>query len=122
MHPAGVKPSMTTTIKQDSHPTQTELVDRAVQLQPFLRDRLTDSEIHRQQSDDVINALTAAGFFKLNKPQRFGGHPIDTRTTLEITEALAEANPSAGWVVGLAATGSWAANRGSEQVQQEVFA
>src|SRR5690242_13587541 len=113
---------MTTTIKQDSRPTQEELVDRAVQLQPFLRDRLADGEIHRQQPDDVIEALTAAGFFKLNKPERFGGYPIDTRTALDIVETLAEANPSAGWVVGLATTGAWAANRGSEQMLQEAFA
>jgi alkylation response protein AidB-like acyl-CoA dehydrogenase len=113
---------MTTTIKQDSRPTRAELVDRAVQLKPFLRNQLKDSDIHRQQSDEVIETLTAAGFFKLNKPRQFGGYPIDSRTTLEITEALCEADASAGWVVALAATGSWCTTHGSEQMQQEVFA
>src|SRR5262245_32432046 len=113
---------MTATIERNSQPTRTELVDRAVNLQPVLRKRLADSDIQRRQSDDVIEALTAAGFFRLNKPRRFGGYPVDLRTTLQITEILAEADGSAAWVVGLAATGAWAINRGSEQLQEEIFA
>jgi 3-hydroxy-9,10-secoandrosta-1,3,5(10)-triene-9,17-dione monooxygenase len=112
---------MTTTIERNSQPTRTELVDRAVNLQPLLRKQLADSDIQRRQSDDVIEALTDAGFFRLNKPRRFGGYPVDLRTTLQITEALAEADGSAAWVVGIASTGAWAVNRGSEQLQEEVF-
>jgi 3-hydroxy-9,10-secoandrosta-1,3,5(10)-triene-9,17-dione monooxygenase len=107
---------MTTTIERSPQPTRTELVDRAKNLQALLRKRLADSDIQRRQSDDVIEALTTAGFFRLNKPRSFGGYPIDLRTTLQITETLAEADGSAAWVVGLAATGAWATNRGSEQV------
>jgi 3-hydroxy-9,10-secoandrosta-1,3,5(10)-triene-9,17-dione monooxygenase len=113
---------MTTTIERNPQPTRTELVDRARNLQTLLRKRLADSDIQRKQTDEVIDALTSAGFFRLNKPRRFGGYPIDLRTTLQITETLAEADGSAAWVVGLAATGAWATNRGSQQVQQEVFA
>ncbi|WP_101948226.1 acyl-CoA dehydrogenase family protein [Mycobacterium sp. 3519A] len=113
---------MTTTIERDAHPTQGELVARAVELQPLLRKAHADSEVQRKQPDEVIAALTAAGFFRLNKPRRFGGYPIDLRTTLRITEVLAEADASAGWVVGLASTAAWAATHGSEAVQQEIFA
>ncbi|HET7665760.1 MAG TPA: acyl-CoA dehydrogenase family protein [Mycobacterium sp.] len=109
---------MTTTLQ----PARTDLVDSALKLQPLLRKRLLDSDFHRRQADDVIDALSSAGLFKLNKPRRFGGHPVDLRTTLQIVETLAEADASAAWVVGLAATGSWAATRGSEQLQQELFA
>jgi 3-hydroxy-9,10-secoandrosta-1,3,5(10)-triene-9,17-dione monooxygenase len=113
---------MTTTVERNTQPTLTELVDRAVNLQSLLRKHQADSEIQRKQPDEVIKALNAAGFFRLNKPLRFGGYPIDLRTTVRITETLAEADGSAGWVVGLAATASWAANRASEQAQQEIFA
>src|SRR5215510_9616581 len=103
---------MTTTIERNPQPTRAELVDRAVNLQPLLRKWLADSDIQRRQADDVIEALTAAGFFRLNKPRRFGGYPVDLRTTLRITETLADADGSAAWVVGLAATGAWATTRG----------
>jgi hypothetical protein len=88
----------------------------------LLRKRLADGDIHRRQADDVIDALTDAGFFRLYKPRRFGGYPADLRTVLQVTETLAEADGSAAWVVGIAATGAWAINRGSEQLREEILA
>ena len=102
-------------------PTRKELVDRAKGLQPLLRKQLADGDIHRRQTDNAIDALTVAGFFRLNKPHRFGGYQIDLRTILEITETLAEADGSAAWVVGIAATGAWATTRGSARLQEEIF-
>jgi alkylation response protein AidB-like acyl-CoA dehydrogenase len=110
---------MTTTI---DHPTGLELVTRAVNLQPLLRKRLADSEIERRQSDEVIEALTAAGFFRLNKPTRYGGYQIELRTVVEITEKLAEADGSAAWLVGIASAGAWAVNRGTQRLCEEIFA
>lgn len=69
----------------------------------------------------MIDALTDAGFFRLFKPRRFGGYPADLRTVLQVTETLAEADGSAAWVVGIASTAAWAINRGSEQLQQDIF-
>jgi 3-hydroxy-9,10-secoandrosta-1,3,5(10)-triene-9,17-dione monooxygenase len=112
---------MTTIIGRNSQPTRTELVERAKNLQELLRKRLATSDIRRRQTDDVVDALADAGFFRLNKPRRFGGYPVDLRTVLQITETLAEADGSAAWVVGIAATGAWATNRGSEQLQEEIF-
>ena len=116
-----VVPSMTTTTERNSQPTRTELVDSGMNVRRLLRKRLADGDIHRKQADDVIDALTDAGFFRLYKPRRFGGYPADLRTVLQVTETLAEADGSAAWVVGIAATGAWAINRGSEQLQEEIF-
>ncbi|HEY6649876.1 MAG TPA: acyl-CoA dehydrogenase family protein [Mycobacterium sp.] len=90
-------------------------------MQGLLRERLAEGDIHRRQSDEVIDALTGAGFFRLWKPRRFGGYPVDLRTVVQLTETLAEADGSAAWVVGIASTGAWATNRGSEQLQEEIF-
>ncbi len=78
-----VIPSMTTTTERNSQPTRTELVDSAMNVRRLLRKRLADGDIHRRQADDVIDALTDAGLFRLNKPRRFGGHPVDLRTVLQ---------------------------------------
>jgi len=112
---------MTTTTERNSQPTRTQLVDSAVKIQGLLRKQLADSDINRRQTDDAIDALSGAGFFRLNKPRRFGGYPVDLRTILQITETLAEADGSAAWVVGIASTGAWAGTRGSEQLQEEIF-
>jgi 3-hydroxy-9,10-secoandrosta-1,3,5(10)-triene-9,17-dione monooxygenase len=116
-----VNPNMTTTTERNSQPTRTQLVDSAVKIQGLLRKQLADSDINRRQTDDAIDALSGAGFFRLNKPRRFGGYPVDLRTILQITETLAEADGSAAWVVGIASTGAWAGARGSEQLQEEIF-
>jgi 3-hydroxy-9,10-secoandrosta-1,3,5(10)-triene-9,17-dione monooxygenase len=112
---------MTTTTERTSQPARTQLVDRAVNVQGLLRERLAEGDIHRRLSDEVIDALTGAGFFRLWKPRRFGGYPVDLRTVVQLTETLAEADGSAAWVVGIASTGAWATNRGSEQLQEEIF-
>ncbi len=112
---------MTTITERNSQPTRTELVDSAVKIQRLLGKRLADSDIQRRQTDDAIDALSGAGFFRLNKPRRFGGYPVDLRTILQITETLAEADGSAAWVVGIASTGAWATARGSQQLQEEIF-
>ena len=58
-----VVPSMTTTTERTSQPTRTQLVDSAMNVRRLLRKRLADSDIHRRQADDVIDALTGAGFY-----------------------------------------------------------
>jgi 3-hydroxy-9,10-secoandrosta-1,3,5(10)-triene-9,17-dione monooxygenase len=102
-------------------PTRTELVARAVALQPLLRAHASHGEINRRQADEVIAALTSAGFFRLLTPSRFGGYSADLRTIVEITEALGTADGSAGWLVGLGSTASQLVSGGSARAQQEIF-
>jgi alkylation response protein AidB-like acyl-CoA dehydrogenase len=102
-------------------PTRTELVDRAAELRVMLRKRLPDSDIKRRLTDETIEALAAAGFFRLNKPRAFGGYPVGLATLLEITETLAEADASAAWVVGIQANGAWLVGRGPKVLQEEIF-
>jgi 3-hydroxy-9,10-secoandrosta-1,3,5(10)-triene-9,17-dione monooxygenase len=102
-------------------PTRTELVARAVALQPLLRAHAGEGEINRRQADAVIVGLTDAGFFRLGKPNQFGGYLTDLQTVVEVTEALGAADGSAAWVVGLNATASRLIGRSSARAQQELF-
>jgi len=110
-----------TATAQKTLPTREELVVRAVELQPLLRKHAAAGEVNREQADEVIDGLTAAGLFRLMKPSRFGGYEGGLRTLLEVAEALGEADGSTGWVVAVAAAGALAATRGSEQAQEEIF-
>jgi hypothetical protein len=75
-------------------PTHAELVARARDLQPLLRKHVADGEVYRRQADEVIEALTTAGLFRLFTPRRFGGYSTSLRTQVDVTEALAEADGS----------------------------
>ena len=102
-------------------PTHTELVARARDLQPLLRKHVADGEVYRRQADEVIEALTTAGLFRLFTPRRFGGYSTSLRTQVDVTEALAEADGSAAWVVGIASGGAWVSAHATERAQEEVF-
>jgi alkylation response protein AidB-like acyl-CoA dehydrogenase len=77
--------------------------------------------VTRRQADEVVEALTAAGLFRLFTPRRFGGYATSLRTQIDVTEALAEADGSAAWVVGIATGGAWVSAHATERAQEEVF-
>lgn len=101
--------------------TRAELVNRAVALQPLVRKHATTAEADRRLSDEVDDALTQAGLFRLLTPRRYGGYQADLRTVVEVTEALGEADGSASWVVSVASVANWFACLCSEQAQREIF-
>ncbi|MEZ0350890.1 acyl-CoA dehydrogenase family protein [Mycobacterium sp. pR1184] len=110
-----------TTSSAQSPTTHQDLLADAVRLQPLLRESTLASEAMRKLPDEVIAALTDAGFFRLLKPRRFGGVHAPQRTVLEIVETLGRANASAAWLVSIAATASVVARHGSQQLQSEIF-
>ena len=102
-------------------PKHAELLSRAEQLRPVLRKHAVDGDLNRRVSDEVIEAMTGAGFFRLLKPARFGGDPASMRTMLEITETLGEADGSAAWLLGGHAVSAWLTGHAPEDVLEEIF-
>ncbi|MFE0046173.1 acyl-CoA dehydrogenase family protein [Streptomyces albireticuli] len=102
-------------------PTRAELVARAEALQPLLREHAARIEAERRVTDEVIEALTEAGLFKLTVPRRFGGYESDVRTLIDVTAAIAEGDGSTGWVTAVVNTCNWLAALFPEQAQEEVF-
>lgn len=101
--------------------TREDLLASAVRLQPLLRENTFASEAMRGLPDEVIDGLTNAGFFRLQKPHRFGGYEVSLRTVLEVVETLSQANGSAAWLVSLGATAASMVRCGSGRVQSEIF-
>ncbi|RLU99138.1 oxidoreductase [Streptomyces griseocarneus] len=98
-----------------------ELVARAVALQPLLREHAARIEADRKVTDEVIEAVSAAGLFRLTVPRHFGGHEADIRTLLDVSAALAEGDGSTSWVVTVMNTVQWMASLFSTRAQEEVF-
>lgn len=112
---------MTISVDRQAVPTRTELVARAADLQPLLREHARAGDADRRQADAVIDGLTEAGLFRLMAPTRFGGFGADLRTVLEVTEALGEADGAAAWLVSIATVPGWVTGFVSAQAQEDIF-
>jgi 3-hydroxy-9,10-secoandrosta-1,3,5(10)-triene-9,17-dione monooxygenase len=102
-------------------PSHTELVARAVALQPLLREHAGTGEAERRIADPVAEALTHAGLFRMFTPSRFGGYEANIRTAVEVVETLAQADASAAWLVSLATSLALLPGYTSEQTRKEIF-
>ncbi|MHA5050846.1 acyl-CoA dehydrogenase family protein [Streptomyces sp. SD15] len=100
---------------------RSELVGRAIALQPLLRDCAACGESDRALPMEVVDALAGAGVFRLLTPRRYGGHETDLRTLTEVSEALGEGDGSAAWVGMIIAVTNWMACLFPDKAQEEVF-
>jgi alkylation response protein AidB-like acyl-CoA dehydrogenase len=103
-------------------PARDELVRRASELAPVLRGHAAWSEENRRLHEETIEALAAAGMFRLRVPARYGGYESDTRTLVEVAAELARGDGSASWTVSVFWIPTWMTCLFPTQVQDEVFA
>ncbi|MER5570774.1 acyl-CoA dehydrogenase family protein [Streptomyces goshikiensis] len=102
-------------------PTREQLVRRASELVPVLRENSDWSEDNRRIHDDSIEALADAGIFRMRAPARFGGFESDTRTLVEVAAELGRADASTGWIASVYSIPTWMAGLFPDHVQDEVF-
>ncbi len=68
-------------------------------LAPSISARSAEIDASRRLPLDLLAQLTAAGCFRMFVPKSHGGLDIDVPASMEIIEAIATADGSAGWVV-----------------------
>lgn len=105
----------------EATPTRADLIDAARNLQDLLRQYADYGDTHRRTADEVIDALSAAGMFRLLAPRRYNGYEVDLGTFLDITEILGEADGSAAWLVGVAASAVWSLAHAPAQALDEIL-
>lgn len=103
-------------------PDIAEVLDGIEEVSPLIRQRAADNEINRHLDEGTIDALEAAGVFRIGVPRRFGGLGATTREQIDIARAVSRADGSAGWVTGLLNSGAYAVGWFPREAQQEVFA
>jgi alkylation response protein AidB-like acyl-CoA dehydrogenase len=79
----------------DVHPQ----VERALALHPLLRQEGDEINRIRQLTPAVVSALKQGGFFRMLQPRSIGGLEMKPSDFSRVTEALASADGSTGWVV-----------------------
>ena len=75
------------------------LVGAARELQPLVRSQAAAAQELRHVPEPVVRAMAGAGLYRVAAPSCFGGAEADPVTTIEVIEAISEADGSVGWVL-----------------------
>ncbi len=68
-------------------------------LQPMVRDHAGSAQELRHVPEPMVRAMADAGLYRLAAPEVFGGYEADPITTIEVIEAISEADGSIGWAL-----------------------
>jgi alkylation response protein AidB-like acyl-CoA dehydrogenase len=83
-------------------PTAAALLTAARALSPRIADRAGEIERERRLPADVVEMLTAAGFFKMLLPRAVGGSELALHAYVPIIEEIAKADASTAWCLSQA--------------------
>jgi len=98
-----------------------ELLERASDLEPLVREHAPQAEADRRLSAPVADALRDAGFFRMFRPHTRGGLDLDPVTGFRVIEEFARMDSAAGWNLAIAnATEPFAAWY-SDDVTEQVY-
>lgn len=80
-------------------PSEEEIVQRARDMIPTLRERAEACEKARMVSTQTIKEFQEAGFFKILQPKRWGGYEMNPNVLNRVLIELARGCPSSAWNV-----------------------
>ncbi len=103
-------------------PPRAELVRRASELVPLLREKALWMDENRRIHADVIDAITDAGLLRMRVPVRYGGYESDMGTVVDVLAELGRGDGSTTWTVAVWSISTWMMGLFPDEVQDEVFA
>ena len=75
----------------------TTMLERAVELGSLIRQYADQADRERRLAPEVATAFATSGLYRLPAPKKFGGAESDPMTQVQVIEAVARADGSAGW-------------------------
>jgi len=102
-------------------PIDTSLVMRARAAGEAIAPMLEQIETERRLPAHAIEAIAAAGAFKVCVPRVFGGSQASASTMAAVIEELARVDGSAGWIAMIGATSGLMSVYLDEAVAREIF-
>jgi 3-hydroxy-9,10-secoandrosta-1,3,5(10)-triene-9,17-dione monooxygenase len=102
--------------------TKTELLRRASQLLPVLKERAPRAEQLRQIPPETVRDLVAAGLIRIGNPQRYGGHGVELDVAFDVAWELGRGCGSTAWCYSLWTVHNWWLGHFPERAQEEFFA
>jgi 3-hydroxy-9,10-secoandrosta-1,3,5(10)-triene-9,17-dione monooxygenase len=83
--------------------TAEEMVQRARDMVPVLRERQAHCEEIGRLPDETSREFIEAGFYRILQPRRFGGYEFDLPTFTRVAIELSRGCPASGWTYTLTA-------------------
>jgi 3-hydroxy-9,10-secoandrosta-1,3,5(10)-triene-9,17-dione monooxygenase len=102
--------------------TAAELLGRARDLVPVLRERASRAEQLRQVPPETVQDLKSSGLVRIGNPERFGGQGIELDTAFEVAWELGRGCGSTAWCYSLWTVHNWWLGHFPEQAQADFFA
>jgi alkylation response protein AidB-like acyl-CoA dehydrogenase len=99
-----------------------EVVERARELVPMVREHAAEGERLTHVAPVVIDAVADAGLFATMVPKRFGGHGLGFDALAYIARELAHGDPSTAWTVCFLIEHNWMACHLPMETQEELYA
>lgn len=99
-----------------------ELLQRAREIAPIVRQRAQQTERDRRVSAEVTHMLQQAGLYRAVQPRRFGGHELSLDELRQLAFEVGQGCTSTGWCYGLSAANSWTLGMFPLQAQEDVWA
>jgi alkylation response protein AidB-like acyl-CoA dehydrogenase len=103
--------------------TAASLMQAVGRVAPVIREYAAANERDRTLAPPVVDAMKAAGLFRMWTPRAFGGHELEPVSVMQVIEEVARLDSAAGWNLQLS-TGivpffAWFPDDGVEEVWRE---
>ncbi len=104
-----------------NQPTMEELVQRAIDLIPMLRERADAIEKARRVDDEIIQKFHEAGFFRILQPKKWGGYEMDPEVFFRVLMEIGRGCSSSGWVLMILGIHQWEFGHMPEQACADTW-
>ncbi len=104
-----------------SHGQRDEIIQRARDIVPRLREAARQAELDRTISDAVQRDFLAAGFYRVLQPRRFGGLELDLGSMVDIAAEIGRGCGSSAWIFTNLAVQAWINGMKDPRAQEEIW-
>lgn len=101
---------------------QDELLQRARDLQPLLKERAMEAESLRRVPDENVRMILESKLNRIAVPERFGGLDVDFSLMHDIAFELGRACGATAWCYSLWGVHNWWVGYYPPQAQEEIYA
>ena len=98
-----------------------ELLQRATDMLPALKERATETENLRRIPDQTVQDLLASELLRIGVPRLFGGLDVDYASMFEVGAVLGSACAATSWCFCIWTAHSWLVGHWPAEAQQDVF-
>jgi len=101
--------------------TREELLRRAAQLVPVLKERAARTEELRQLPSQTVQDLLASGLIRIGNPRRYGGHGLEMDSAYDAAWELGRGCGATAWCYSLWTAHNWWIGHFPARAQAEFF-